>query len=262
MKILFLGDIVGRPGREAIDQILPKWKKKYQPELIIANGENSAHGKGITEKGMEQIIDSGVDLITLGDHTWDQPKTKALLEKNKEKIIRPANFPPHLPGIGYKLFQLRTKTILVVNLIGRVFMKLNYDDPFRVIDQIISKYDNKNNSIVIDFHAEATAEKICLGWYLDGKVSAIIGTHTHIPTADERILPQGTAYLTDVGMVGLKNSSLGGNKENAIQSLLDQINFQLEIDKQGLVEINGALIEINFNNKVKKIKRVKETVRV
>ncbi len=263
MKILFFGDIVGRPGREAIKKILPQWKNKYQPDIIIANGENSAHGSGISQKGAEQIFESGVDLITLGDHAWSQPQTKNLLEKYRHKIIRPANFPPHLPGTGYGLVEIRTKKILVINLIGRVFMKQNYDDPIRSIDQILEQYDNETNGIIVDFHAEATAEKVCLGWYLDGRVSAVLGTHTHIPTADEKILPQGAAYITDVGMVGFKESSLGANKEKAIQSLLDQTPFQLEIDKQGPVEINAVLVELNPKKiAAKKIKRIKETINI
>lgn len=259
MKIIFFGDIVGQPGRQALKKIIPQWQKKYQPDLILANGENSAHGLGITEKTLKEILEAGVDLITLGDHTWDQKGTKTLLEENKKNLIRPANYPPHLPGQGYQIIELRTKKILVVNLIGRVFMKKQYDDPFRTINRIIEDKAEEVNLIIVDFHAEATAEKICLGWYLDGRVTAVLGTHTHIPTADERILPQGTAYISDVGMVGVRDSSLGADKETALKSLLDQTSFELKI-ASGPVEVNAVLIETDKNNLGKKITRLRKII--
>ncbi len=260
MKILFFGDIVGRPGREALEKIIPKWKEKYQPDLIIANGENSAHGKGITEKGVKQILNSGIDLITLGDHTWSQANTRSLLENYRQQVIRPANFPPHLPGAGYSIIQVRTKKILVINLIGRVFMKLSHDNPIRIIDQILKEQENEFDLSLVDFHAETTAEKACLGWYLDGRVSALIGTHTHVPTADEKILPQGTAFITDAGMNGLHNSSLGTDKEKAIQAMIDETAFKLEISESGPVEVNAILLKFNSKNKAEKIKRIQEII--
>lgn len=259
MKIIFLGDIVGQPGREAIKQILPKWKKKYQPDLIIANGENIAHGTGITKKTLDQILKAGVDLVTSGDHTWKQKEISALLEDKTIPLIRPANFPPNLPGQGYRLIELRTKKILVINLIGRVFMQQQYDDPFRKADQILEQNEEKADIIIVDWHAEATAEKVCLGWYLDGRVSAVLGTHTHIPTADERILPKGTAYISDIGMVGVMDSSLGRNKESSIKRFLTQTNIHLEV-AEGPVEVNAVLLEISNKAKVKKIKRIREIV--
>lgn len=259
MKIIFLGDIVGQPGREAIKQILPKWKKKYQPDLIIANGENIAHGTGITKKTLDQILKAGVDLVTSGDHTWKQKEISALLEDKTIPLIRPANFPPNLPGQGYRLIELRTKKILVINLIGRVFMRQQYDDPLRKADQILEQNEEKADIIIVDWHAEATAEKACLGWYLDGRVSAVLGTHTHIPTADERILPKGTAYISDVGMVGVMDSILGRNKESSIKRFLTQTNIHLEV-AEGPVEVNAVLLEISNKAKVKKIKRIREIV--
>lgn len=259
MKILFFGDIVGKPGREAIQKIVPQWQKKYQPDLIIANGENMAHGSGITKNGLEEILKAGVNLVTSGDHTWKQKEIVSLLENSKIPLIRPANFPPGLPGKGYRMIEVRTKKILVINLIGRVFMPQQYDDPFRKADQILKAKSEEADIIIVDWHAEATAEKVCLGWYLDGRVTAVLGTHTHIPTADERILPNGTAYISDVGMVGVRDSSLGRRKEDAIKRYLTQTNIKLEV-AEGPVEVDAVLIETGRKRKAKKIERIQEIV--
>jgi 2',3'-cyclic-nucleotide 2'-phosphodiesterase len=261
MRVLFFGDIVGRPGRQAIKEITPKWRKQYQPDLIIANGENSAHGKGITKDCLDEILGAGVDLVTLGDHTWSQKQVVPLLANKKLPLIRPANFPPGLPGQGYRLFEAGVKKVLVINLIGRVFMRLNYDCPFRKADEILKNEAEQADVIIVDWHAEATAEKICLGWYLDGRVSAVLGTHTHIPTADNRILTQGTAYISDVGMVGPANSSLGAKKEAAIENFLKQKKFEYEI-ASGPVEVNAVLIDIDGKNKAKKIQRIRKIIEV
>lgn len=259
MKIIFFGDIVGQPGRQAIKKILPLWQKKYQPDLVIANGENASHGLGITEKSLKELLESGIDLVTLGDHTWDQKETATFLENQEMPIIRPANFPPGLPGQGYRLVEIRTKKILVINLIGRVFMRKEYDCPFRKADQILEDEAEQADIIIVDWHAEATSEKICLGWYLDGRVSAVLGTHTHIPTADARILPQGTAYISDVGMVGPIDSSLGAVKELAIEDFLKQTGLKYEV-ASGPVGINAVLIETDQTGKAKKIERLEEIV--
>jgi len=260
MKILFFGDIVGQPGRKAIGKILPKWKKKYQPDLVIANGENISHGSGITQRTLDEILSYGIDLVTSGDHIWKQKGVSALLNDKKTPLIRPANLSPGLPGQGYRLIKLRTKKILVINLIGRVFMSQQYDDPFRKADEILENEADSADIIIIDWHAEATAEKVCLGWYLDGRVSAVLGTHTHIPTADERILPQGTAYISDIGMVGVRDSSLGRTKEDAIKRYLTQTHVRLEVP-EGPVEVNAVLVEIDKNGKGKKIERIREIVK-
>lgn len=259
MKILFFGDIVGRPGREAIKKIVPLWKDKYQPDIIIANGENMAHGSGITRNCIEEILEAGIDIVTSGDHTWKKKEVIALLEDSKIPLIRPANFPSGLPGKGYRLIEVRTKKILVINLIGRVFMTQQYDDPFRKADKILKAKSEEADIIIVDWHAEATAEKVCLGWYLDGRVTAVLGTHTHIPTADERVLPDGTAYISDVGMVGVKDSSLGRRKEDAIKRYLTQGNIKLEV-AEGPVEVDAVLIETGRKRKAKKIERLKEIV--
>jgi len=259
MKILFFGDIVGQPGRQAIKKILPQWQKKYQPDFIIANGENSAHGSGITEKCLNEILKAGIDFVTLGDHTWKQKGVNALLNDKETPLIRPANFPPNLPGQGYHLIELRTKKILVINLIGRVFMHENYDCPFRAADEILEAQAEEADIIIVDWHAEATSEKVCMGWYLDGRVSAVLGTHTHIPTADARILPKGTAYISDIGMVGVRDSSLGRDKDAAIKMALTQIKQRLEV-AEGPVEVDAALVETGEKGKAKKIKLVQEII--
>ncbi len=259
MKILFFGDIVGQPGRQAIKKILPQWKKKYQPDFIIANGENAAHGKGITENTVNEILEAGVDFITSGDHIWDQPNTAALLEDKKIPVIRPANFPDNNPGRGYQLVELRTKKILIINLIGRTFMKQHYDDPFKKADEIIEQEGDQTNIIIVDWHAEATSEKVCLGWYLDGRVSAVLGTHTHVPTADARILPQGTAYISDVGMVGTRDSSLGRDKDDAIKRFLTQTKVKMRV-ADGPVQVDAVLLKINKQGKTEKIEKLQKIV--
>jgi len=260
MKILFFGDIVGKPGRYAIKKILPKWKKKYQPDLIIANGENLAHGRGLTEKCLKEILDAGIDFITSGDHILNQKNTSALLTNKEIPLIRPANMLSNTPGDGYKIVQVRTKKILIVNLIGQSFMKEEYNNPFVEINKILEDEQEETDIIIVDWHAETTAEKICMGWHLDGRVTAVLGTHTHTPTADTRILPKGTAYVSDVGMVGVKDSSLGADKDIAVKRFLTERHISLRIPKEGPVEVNAVLVETNKYNLAKKIKRLREIV--
>lgn len=259
MKILFFGDIVGQPGRQAIKKILPDWRKKYQPDLVIANAENAAHGRGITQKCLAELLESGVELFTSGDHIWDQKEVFELFENKEIPLIRPANFPAGVPGQGWRLIELRTQKVAVINLIGRVFMHEQYDDPFRRADEIIDELTDQTKIIIIDWHTEATSEKVCLGWYLDGRVSAVLGTHTHIPTADAQILAKGTAFISDVGMVGVKKSSLGMDKETAIKRFLTQIPVRLEV-AEGAVEVNAVLLEINRQGKAQKIEKLQEII--
>ncbi len=257
MKIIFFGDIVGRPGREAVKKIIPQLKKAYQPDFIIGNGENVAHGSGITEATMKELLEAGLDLITLGDHALRKKEAFRLLEDKEAKIIRPANFPPQAPGRGCQVIKVRTKKIMVVNLIGRVFMKQDYDCPFRKANEILQEQEESLDGIVVDWHAEATSEKVCLGWHLDGRVSAVLGTHTHVQTADARILPQGTAYLSDVGMTGVKDSSLGLNKEEAIKRFITQAPSNISM-ASGPSEASAVLVEIGQDKKAKKIKPLQE----
>lgn len=262
MTILMFGDLMGKPGRQAIAKILPELRKKYDPDLIIANAENLAHGYGITKKTVDHILGAGVNVLTSGNHVFDKKEGLELLSNKKYPILRPANYPPDVVGRGYQIFEVRTKKVLVINLIGRVFFQYDYDCPFRCADEILKKYkEEKIDATIIDFHAEATSENVALGYYLDGKVSAILGTHSHVPTGDFKILPKGTAYITDVGMVGALNSVIGDKKEGVIKRFLDQISTKLEIEEEGPIEVNAVVVEINDQTgKAKKIEKIYQTV--
>lgn len=250
LKILFIGDIIGRLARQALAKILPELKKEYDLDLVIANGENAAHGMGITKKTYDELIGAGIDFVTLGDHAFDKDEVNLLLADQKNPIIRPANFPPQVAGQGAKIIDVGSKKVLVVNLVGRVFMKMDYDCPFRKIDEILDQYkDQKLSAIIVDFHAEATSEKTAFGWYVDGRVSAVLGTHTHVPTADTKILPKGTAFNADVGMVGAADSVIGVNKEAAIKGFLYQTPRMLEPVEDGQAIINSVLIEVDSETK-------------
>ena len=261
MRVLFFGDIIGRPGREALKKILPEWKKKYQPDLILANAENLAHGIGITRKSVKEISEAGVDLLTSGNHVFDKREEISLLEDKDALIIRPANYPPMVIGQGHKIIEIGVKKVLVIILNGRVFFKVSLDCPFREADRILKEYeDEKFSAIIVDFHAEATSEKIAMGYYLDGRVSAVLGTHTHVATADERILPGGTAYISDVGMVGPIDSVIGIDKKNILKGFLTQTPQKRGEIAPGPVEVSAVLVEIGNHFRAKKIKRLQEVV--
>lgn len=248
MTILFFGDVVGKIGRLALAQTLPKLKKKYAPDLTVINAENLAHGAGITGKVIEQMSEAGVDLFTSGNHVWDKKEAFALLaDKNlKNKILRPANYPPGLPGQGSITVNIGAYQILFINLVGRVFFSENFDCPFRTLDQILKKYQKqKPAAIIIDFHAEATSEKTALGWYADGRVTAVFGTHSHIPTADWQLLPRGTAYVSDIGMTGAKDSVIGADKKNVLKNFLLQVKQPLAVPANGACLLNAVLLKID-----------------
>ncbi len=218
MKILFIGDIYGRSGREALEAHLPRLKTKYQPDFLIINGENAAHGRGITSKICGQLYDLGADCITTGNHVFSQKETLFFIGDDPN-LLRPLNYPEQTPGNGYGVFTTSAgKKVLVANLMGRIYMDV-LDNPFRVADALLDRYKlgKDVDAIFIDFHAEATSEKCAFGHYMDGRVSAVIGTHTHIPTADTVILDGGTAYQTDAGMTGDYNSVIGADKDVPVQ---------------------------------------------
>jgi len=249
IKIVAFGDIIGRPGRKSLKIIIPKIRKEYSPDLIIGNGENLAHNEGATEKTLNETLDNGIDFVTLGDHAFDREnEMKRIFEKDSYPIIRPANYPPGAMGIGWKIIKVKKSKIAVFNLLGRVFFRQIVDCPFRCADAVLAKIKNQTNIILCDFHAEATSEKKAMGFHLDGKVSLVYGTHTHIPTADEQILPQKTAYLTDIGMLGPKLSIIGSNPENSIKHFITQMPFSYEVSKDNNIEVNGIYIEINATN--------------
>jgi metallophosphoesterase (TIGR00282 family) len=232
MQILFIGDIFGRPGRIIVKERLPELVKQHSIDLVIANGENAAAGFGITPPLTEELFELGIDVITTGNHIWDKREIIDYFQAANgdpyspaRRLLRPANYAPGLPGWG--LYQGRKKETpyAVLNLQGRVFMTSN-DDPFRVADQLLN--DVKAKVIVVDIHAEATSEKISLGWYLDGRVTLVVGTHTHVPTADERVLPGGSAYITDVGMTGPYDSVIGVKKELIVGKFLNNLPVRFE----------------------------------
>lgn len=266
MKILFFGDIVGRIGRKAIIQNIAQIKKQYSPDLVLANGENLAHGKGVTVKTIGEVIRAGIDYLTGGNHIWAKKEDFKKAVKAGLPILRPANYASRAIGNGFIEIKVGKSKVLLINLISKIFVSNHFSrvtNPFLKADQILKQVKPLPKIILIDFHAEVTAEKVCLGHYLDGRVSAVLGTHTHIPTADERILPQGSAYLTDIGMVGAKESSIGVDKELVIQSYLKDRKPKFEIPKTGKVIMNAVLLDIDTRTgKAKKIKRIIKTVNV
>lgn len=243
MRILFIGDIVGRPGRRAIRELLPSLKEKYDLELVVANGENAAGGNGITRRTADELFEAGIDILTMGNHVWDQKEIYSFIEEDK-RIIRPANYPPNTPGRGYLIAQTKNNLkVGIINLSGRVFMQ-PLACPFQMLDNILPVIQKETKSIIIDFHAEATSEKLALGWYVDGRASALVGTHTHIQTADERILPQGTGYITDVGMTGPRDSILGVKVEPVISKFLTMQPVRFSV-ASGTVQINAIILHID-----------------
>lgn len=249
IKIVAFGDIIGRPGRRALEIIVPKIRKEYSPDLIIGNGENLAHNEGTTEKTLNELLSNGIDFVTLGDHAFDrEPEMKRIFEKSSYPIIRPANYPPGAIGVGWKIIKVKKSKIAVLNLLGRVFFRQIVDCPFRCADAILAEIKKQTNIVICDFHAEATSEKKAMGFYLDGRVSLMYGTHTHIPTADEQILPKKTAYLTDIGMLGPRISIIGSSSENSIKHFLTQMPFNYEVSKDNNIEANGIYIEIDIAN--------------
>lgn len=267
LKVLFFGDIVGRIGRKAITKALPDLKIKYRPDLTVANGENLAHGCGVTVKTVKQILTSGVDYLTSGNHFWCNKEGVENVLKENLPIIRPANYPESYSGKGYAVIEKKKVKILLINLIGRVFLEKpewKINNPFKEADEILKKYPDIKVKI-IDFHAEATAERNAFAYYLDGRVSAVLGTHTHIQSADERILPNGTAYITDVGMVGGYNSVIGFKKESIVEAMSQGLLKAVKIDipKSGKALINAVLIKIESETgKAKDIKRINKIIEV
>jgi len=243
MKILFIGDIYASPGRKVLKDFLPALKKKYNPDMTIANGENMAGGSGVTPQTYQEMMQCGVDLMTGGNHSFDKKEGYKVLA-DEAFCLRPANYPKGLPGRGLVSYPILGKgSVSVINLIGRTFMPPN-DCPFRKADELIEIAQEKSSVIIVDFHAEASSEKMAMGWHLDGKVSLCVGTHTHIPTADERILPQGTAYITDLGMTGSYDSVIGVKKEIIVEKFLMTRGKKFETAK-GNPWVCGVFAEID-----------------
>jgi len=254
LRILAVGDIIGKPGRNAVKEILPGLCDEHNIDLVIGNGENAAGGLGLTPGTADELFDSGIDVITSGNHIWAYNEIVPYLD-SEPAILRPLNYPPMNPGRGYLL----KNNVLIVNLVGRVFMT-HVDCPFRAMDQLLAEFQHKSIPIIVDFHAEATSEKVAMGKYLDGRVSAVLGTHTHVGTVDAHILPGGTAYVTDIGMVGPADSVIGDDPDSVIKRLLTQIPSRLSVGK-GEVSFDAILVEVDEKTgKAVGIQRIRKVV--
>lgn len=243
MKILFIGDIVGKPGRDAALALVPGLREEYDLDLVIANAENVAGGWGITPPLARMLLAGGMDVLTMGNHTWSKSEGTDIFEE-EPRILRPANYPPGTPGRGHGLFKTASGTVVgVANVNGRVFMD-PLDDPFRAADDIIACLSQHTKVLFFDFHAETTSEKVAFGRHCDGRVSAVVGTHTHVPTADERILPRGTAYQTDVGMCGPENSVIGMDVETVLLRFRTQMPYRFKV-AEGHAVLNSVVINID-----------------
>jgi len=239
MNILMIGDVIGKPGRKAVAELLPDLRAELSLDLVIANGENAAAGFGLTERTAQDLFDAGVDVITSGNHIWDQKEIIEVLDQ-ETPIVRPLNYPPGAPGRGF----LTQKGVTVLNLQGRTFM-LDIDDPFRAADDAFDALP-KDALVVVDMHAEATSEKQAMGRYLDGRAVAVLGTHTHVPTADARVLPGGTAYVTDVGMVGPSESIIGSEIDAVLARFLTGMPTRLPVaERSPTVQFNAVLVEVD-----------------
>jgi len=239
MRILMVGDVVGRPGRRAVAEVLPRLRAQHQVDLVIANGENAAGGRGLTPATATELFGSGVDVLTSGNHIWKQKEILPLLDTDSP-IIRPLNYPEGVPGRGF----LTRGPVLIVNLLGRMYLD-HVDCPFAAIDDLLSR--ETAPCVVVDMHAETTSEKAALAWHLDGRVTAVLGTHTHVPTADARILPQGTAFVTDVGMVGPRDSVLGVRVDRVVEHFRTRLPARFQV-ASGPVQFNAVLVEADTDS--------------
>jgi len=254
LRILAIGDIIGKPGRKAVKEILPGLYSEYNIDLVVGNGENAAGGLGLTPSTAEELFDSGIDVITTGNHIWAYKEIIPYFD-SEPPLLRPLNYPPTNPGRGYLL----KNNVLIVNLVGRVFIG-NFDCPFRAMDQLLAEFEHKSMPIIVDFHAEATSEKVAMGKYLDGRVSAVLGTHTHVGTIDAHILPGGTAYVTDIGMVGPIDSVIGDDPDSVLDRFLTQIPSRLSVGK-GTVSFDAILVEVDEKTgKAVDISRIQKVV--
>jgi len=259
MKILIVGDIVGAPGRQATARVVTRWRAAEKIDFVVANGENAAGGRGLTRALAQELMEIGVDVLTLGDHTWDQKDARAFLDK-EERVIRPLNFSAESPGRGIVTVSTTSGVrITVVNAIGRVFMK-PVDCPFHALDRVLKEEPSIARTIIVDFHAEATSEKIAMGRYLDGRVSVIVGTHTHVQTSDEAILPKGSAYITDLGMTGPKDSVIGMEVDGVTRAMITGIPERFEVAKNGVC-LEGVVVDVEeATGTPRRITRIREFI--
>jgi metallophosphoesterase (TIGR00282 family) len=242
MRVLFIGDVVGGPGRRGLRETMPSLRERYAPDLTIVNGENSAGGMGITERTANDIFGAGAGVITLGNHAYRHREAYEFLDR-EPRVVRPANYPAGNPGHGHTIVEAGGVRVAVINLSGAVGLQVARS-PFDTVDGILERIAGDADAVVVDFHAEVTSEKVAMGWHLDGRVAAVLGTHTHVPTADGRVLPKGTAFICDVGMTGARTSVLGVKPEQALASLMTQMPTRFETAEED-VWVMGALVEVN-----------------
>lgn len=253
INLLLFGDVVGKIGRRALAQALPELKMRFKTDLTVVNAENLAHGRGITESTLKELLEAGVDAFTSGHHVWENQQGVPLLEDPEwsKRLIRPANVDPLLPGNGSTAFIIKEAPIVVANLQGRLFMTQDASSPFLSFDRIWQEAvaQNPKSIVIVDIHAEATSEKEALGHYADGRAAVVYGTHTHVSTADTKVLAKGTAYCTDLGMVGLSDSVLGFEKNSSIKRFLEDTKAPYELLNSGLAEINGLAVSLDLDTK-------------
>lgn len=254
MKILMIGDIVGRSGRTAIDTLLPQIKQKYQIDVVFGNGENAAHGKGLTRRVYDELIFNGLSLVSMGNHTFSKRELFDFIDE-ADRLVVPLNQPSILPGVGSRVIEVKGIKMRLTNLLGITFMNGISDNPFASMDRLLSQIGT-NEIHIVDFHAEATSEKLAMGHYLDGRVHAVLGTHTHIQTSDERLLPKGTAYITDIGMTGPYNSIIGSDISSILHKMTTGLAGRFEI-AEGPAQFCGVVLDVDESNlKVKSIERI------
>ncbi|MBI4644443.1 MAG: TIGR00282 family metallophosphoesterase [Deltaproteobacteria bacterium] len=254
MNVLFIGDVVGAPGRRALEELLPRVVDRHYIDLVIVNGENASGGLGITPQVADQLLGQGIDVLTSGNHIWKHKEIIPYLEAT-DRLIRPANYPPETPGRGYAIVETAAgEPAAVINLEGRVFMN-PLECPFRTVDRVLAAIPREVKVILVDMHAEATSEKQAMGWHLDGRVSAVVGTHTHVQTADERILPGGAGYISDAGMTGPVDSVIGMKKEIILERFLSQLPQPFKVATQN-IQLQGVILKIDPQGRCLEISRV------
>ena len=255
MRIMLTGDVVGRPGRKAFMEYTPKLRREKNIDVVIVNGENSAGGKGFTRKAVDELYRGGADIITSGNHVWDKKDVLSFIDQ-EPFLVRPANYPEGTPGKGWCVFPFKAKNIGVMNLSGRALMPA-LDCPFQKVEDILHEMKSECDIIFLDFHAETTSEKMAMGWYLDGRVNGVVGTHTHIQTADDRLLPKGTAYITDLGMVGPWNPVLGVKSEIILRKFTTAMPCRFDVEENGPMVYSAVIVDIDDNtNKTSGIERL------
>jgi 2',3'-cyclic-nucleotide 2'-phosphodiesterase len=253
MRVLFIGDVVGSPGRRGLQQAMPTLRERHSPDLVVVNGENSAGGLGITEGTADELFAAGADVITTGNHVYRHRDAYEYLDR-AERVVRPANYPHSNPGRGHTVVEAADRRVAVVNLSGAVQLKVARS-PFAEVDAILDRLDGEADVVLVDFHAEVTSEKVAMGWHLDGRVAAVLGTHTHVPTADGRVLPGGTAYISDAGMTGSRAGVIGVKREQALEAFVTQMPVRFETAEED-VWVMGAVIDVGPNGLAQSIEQI------